>query len=65
MKVVGDISNTLECPSPTYQPKTLTLTGFNVTTSDDGTLWLVVGTDSGFEGITTLYYDRISVTLRR
>jgi hypothetical protein len=27
-------------------------------------LWLLVGTDSGFEGKTTLYYQLISVTLR-
>jgi hypothetical protein len=31
--------------------------------NDSGNLWLVVGTDSGFEGITTLYYVSISVTL--
>jgi hypothetical protein len=63
MKVVGNISNTLSCPNSTYQPKTLNLTGFSVTSSADGTLWIIVGTDSGFEGITTLYYDRISATL--
>jgi hypothetical protein len=63
VKMVGDISNTLPCLNYTYQTKTLTLTGFTVTTADDGTLWLILGTDSGFEGITTLYYDRISVTL--
>lgn len=30
--------------------------------NDKGELWVVVGTDSGFEGITTLYYNRIKVT---
>lgn len=30
-----------------------------------GNLWLIVGTDSGFEGTSTLYYNRIKVTLRR
>ncbi|MGZ4777865.1 MAG: hypothetical protein ACXV5L_01615 [Thermoanaerobaculia bacterium] len=29
----------------------------------DGTLWLLVGTDSGFEGTTTLYYQEIAVSL--
>jgi hypothetical protein len=65
MKVVGDIGNTRTCPDLTYQPKTLTLSGFSVTSGADGTLWIVAGTDSGFEGITTLYYDSIAVTLER
>jgi hypothetical protein len=34
-----------------------------VTTSATGDLWLLVGTDSGFEGITTLYYESIDVVL--
>jgi hypothetical protein len=33
------------------------------TTDANGTLWLCIGTDSGFEGLTVLYYDRIKVTL--
>ncbi|GAB3896635.1 hypothetical protein GCM10028803_14440 [Larkinella knui] len=28
-------------------------------TNDAGELWLLVGTDSGFEGLTTLYYNKI------
>jgi hypothetical protein len=34
-----------------------------VRANPDGTFWLLVGTDSGFEGTTTLYYQRIGVTL--
>jgi hypothetical protein len=34
-----------------------------VTASTNGELWLLVGTDSGYEGITTLYYESISATL--
>jgi hypothetical protein len=64
MKVVGDIGNTLACPDATYQPKTLTLSAFAVQTGANGSLWVILGTDSGFEGITTLYYDRVAVTLR-
>ncbi|CAN5861471.1 hypothetical protein BH24BAC1_BH24BAC1_11110 [soil metagenome] len=29
-----------------------------------GNLWLIIGTDSGFEGTSTLYYNRIEVTLQ-
>lgn len=34
-----------------------------VKADDSGSGWLIVGTDSGFEGLTRLYYDRISFTL--
>jgi len=34
-----------------------------VTASPDGELWLLVGTDSGFEGLTGIYYQSIAVTL--
>jgi hypothetical protein len=33
---------------------------FIATTNSKGELWLIVGTDSGFEGITTVYYTRIT-----
>ena len=36
---------------------------YTVTASPDGELWLLVGTDSGFEGLTGIYYQRIAVTL--
>lgn len=32
-------------------------------TNDKGELWLFVGTDSGFEGLTTLYYQRVRVLI--
>lgn len=45
--------------------KTLSSTGITeklrATASSDGSLWLFVGTDSGFEGLTQVYYDRITV----
>jgi hypothetical protein len=63
MKLVGDLSNTLLCPDATYQAKTLSLASFHVQSGADGSLWVIVGTDSGFEGITVLYYDRITITL--
>ncbi|GAA4404665.1 hypothetical protein GCM10023187_22300 [Nibrella viscosa] len=37
-------------------------TPFTAKTNDKGELWVIVGTDSGFEGITTLYYNKIKVT---
>lgn len=35
--------------------------GFLITTDNSGEIWLVVGTDSGFEGSTTLYYTQVDV----
>lgn len=34
-----------------------------VRASDAGSLWAIVGTDSGFEGLTRLYYNSIHITL--
>ena len=36
---------------------------FEVTADEEGVLWFIVGTDSGFEGLTALYYDTITVVL--
>lgn len=36
-----------------------------VRTDSQGKLWAIVGTWSGFEGISTLYYTRIKITLTR
>lgn len=34
-----------------------------ITTDSEGNLWIFAGTDSGFEGLTTLYYTSVKVTL--
>ena len=62
----GTIANGLPCdlgPHPwvsiqrSHQHTTL------VNANSRGELWLLVATDSGFEGLTALYYQRIDVTL--
>ena len=35
--------------------------GFEITTDDTGAIWLIVGTDSGYEGKTSLYYTQIDI----
>ncbi|MEB2302626.1 protease inhibitor I9 family protein [Lysinibacillus xylanilyticus] len=37
---------------------------FIVETDKNGELWLFIGTDSAFEGVTSIYYPRIKVTLK-
>jgi hypothetical protein len=42
-----------------YKPFELSL---QVTSSSDGELWVIIGADSGFEGISRLYFDDVKVT---
>ncbi len=61
--VVGDFSN--DTDESVYALKTVgNETSIETTTNGSGELWLLVGTDSGFEGTTTIYYNRISVQLK-
>ncbi len=38
-----------------------TLSPFSLTTNNQGEVWVIVGTDSGFEGTTTLYYTGVDI----
>ena len=63
--IVGNIANGL---SAEEGPRYVSLQRqhehqYTVNASPDGEVWLLVGTDSGFEGLTGIYYQRISVTL--
>ncbi len=63
--VIGHIANGL---SPEQGPRYVSLERqheheYTVTASQDGELWLLVGTDSGYEGLTCVYYQRITVAL--
>ncbi|MBD0369627.1 MAG: hypothetical protein ICV60_02145 [Pyrinomonadaceae bacterium] len=64
--VAGNIANGLPC-NLSYQPYvTVRRTHqhtFEVASNSNGELWLLVGTDSGFEGRTTYYYQRVEVKL--
>ncbi len=65
-QMVGDVTNgTSDCGTATYRLITRDnrASPFRVTTDSQGELWLLVGTDSGFEATTALYYDTIRVTL--
>lgn len=35
---------------------------FEITTNTTGEIWIIIGTDSGFEATTSLYYNKIAVT---
>lgn len=64
---IGDVTIADKpCESETFSAKTLTTTSeteLNLTTNADGSIWLFLGSDSGYEGYTKLYYDKITITL--
>jgi len=60
MVVIGDVAN----GSEVYEYKMIERAGtFTATSDTEGNLWLIVGTDSGYEGKTSLYYTEIDVKL--
>ncbi len=62
MIVLGDFSN--DTDDNIYTLKTLSnSSAFRAMSNMNGELWLIVGVDSGFESTTTMYINRIEVTL--
>lgn len=65
MKVLGDIANGKPANGLGSAPFTIikrkTSAPISVKTDAQGACWIVLGTDSGFEGLTRLYYDRVGV----
>jgi hypothetical protein len=66
--VAGNIANGIPCEQAApYYPFALIQRSHqhttNVKANANGELWLLVGTDSGFEGMTRLYYKSIKVKL--
>lgn len=65
--IAGDFANHQECSNTdvvsTYLKKTLiTERGAYTAVADDkGSIWLLMGTDSGFEGTTTIYFMELEV----
>lgn len=67
VRVAGTLGNSQNCENGVdvdYEIKTLTTEGqpLLVSTGEDGTLWLIAGTDSAFEGFTQYYI--VSLTAR-
>lgn len=65
MIVLGNIAAGINPSNYTLLTRTNAndLVPFVATTNSAGELWLIVGTDSGFIGTTTIYYTKVSVAL--
>jgi hypothetical protein len=62
MMVIGDFSN--DTDQNVYALKTVqNETPFFATSNENGELWFIVGTDSGFEATTSIYYNTIEIHL--
>jgi hypothetical protein len=64
--ILGNVANAnTDCDNPRWLYKTLDSGSWFVRARTDsyGRLWLFAGTDSGFEGTTSLYYTRITALL--
>ena len=64
MIVLGNVAHG-EVVNREYRIKTLDNMDLplSIETDGEGRVWLIVGTDSGFEGLSAFYYTRISYTL--
>ncbi len=63
-RVIGNIANTqTDCLNPVFEIKRLDneTDPFEITTDAEGAIWVIVGTDSGFEYKTMLYYTHIKI----
>jgi hypothetical protein len=64
MVIIGDFSN--DSDTNRYKLKTVhNSVPLYVTADENGSIWVIVGTDSGFEGQTEIYYNNVTVDLQK
>ena len=64
MKVIGNFANGTD--QNVYKINQLnTITALKVTANTQGEIWLVIGTDSGFESKTAIYYNSIQSVIKQ
>jgi hypothetical protein len=62
--VIGNVANGTPCEGSMHPYATVARqASFTVQTDHRGSLWLLVGTDSGFEGLTGLYYQSLTARI--
>lgn len=67
-KVIGNLATEgANCYATQYKNKTITTSqaqALDFTSDANGNIWFFIGTDSGFEGLTTLYYRSVEIQLK-
>jgi hypothetical protein len=65
--LIGDVAKEDESSDSSYAVKSLDniRQQLKVTADENGSFWVFIGTDSGFEGRTTIYFNLIQVLLER
>jgi len=63
MKVIGNFANGTNQNSYTIKQLSTT-TPLSAKANQQGEIWLIIGTDSGFEGVTTIFYNTIQVLIK-
>lgn len=61
--LIGNIANGLETEDYKIIQRNNETKSVEVKSNANGEVWLCVGTDSGFEGLTRIYYDKIKATI--
>lgn len=62
--VIGNVANTqTDCLNTIYELKVLNNAAipFEISTDQVGSIWVLFATDSGFEGITNIYFTRVKI----
>jgi len=64
MQLIGDVGKAEGSSVAGFEYKPMQAT-VNATTDENGCFYLIIGTDSGFEGFTEYYIDNVSITLKK
>lgn len=65
MKVIGDVANGTDQFKYVSLNRSSGSQVLTVKTDSNGECWLIIGTDSGYEGLTSLYYQQVNASFER
>ncbi|MET3981447.1 hypothetical protein ABIB62_003971 [Mucilaginibacter sp. UYP25] len=62
MKIIGNVANGTQKSDYTLLQRSGEFSG---TANEKGEAWIIIGTDSGFEGTSTLFYTNVKTTIKK
>lgn len=60
--VIGNVGNGTACEAAWRMKRLVSTKDFEVTSDISGAVWILIGTESGFEGLSELVYTRVLVS---